>query len=51
MMEEVMQGYMPIVTPAMEMTDQMQITDVNLRRDTTSPLQTPVSNGTLRCRL
>ena len=34
----------PIVTPAMEMTD------VDLRRDTTFPLQMPVSNGTLRCR-
>jgi len=51
MMEEVTQGYMPNVTPAMEMTDQMQITDVDLCRDTISPLRTPVSNGTLKCRL
>jgi len=50
-MEEVTQGYTPIVTPAMEMTDQMQIEDINLCRDTTSPLRTPVSNGTLKCRL
>jgi len=49
-MEEVMQGYMPIVTPAMEMTDQMQITDVDLCRDTTFPLQMPVSNGTQKHR-
>jgi len=49
-MEEVTQGYTPIVTPAMEMTDQMQIADVDLRRDTISPLRMPVSNGTLRRR-
>ena len=45
------QGYTPIVTPAMEMTDQMQIADVDLCRDTISPLRTPVSNGTLKHRL
>jgi len=49
-MEEVMQGYTPIVTPAVEMTDQIQIADIDLCRDTIFPLQTPVSNGTLRCR-
>jgi len=37
-MEEVTQGYMPIVTPAMDMTDQMQIADVDLHRDTIFPL-------------
>jgi len=50
-MEEVTQGSTPIVTPAMEMTDQIQIEDIDLRRDTTSPLRMPVSNGTLKHKL
>ena len=43
MMERVMEGYTPTTTP-MEMTDQMQIADINLCRDTFFPLW--MSNGT-----
>src|SRR6267378_7012273 len=51
MMDPATQAYMPTVTHLMEMTEQSQIENADQHKDTISPLQMLVSNGTLKHKL